>query len=232
MARPQEVTNLHILGFLSDRTDDIAKLGDLLHVQKSEGAVEVSCNKRSLKRKRSMISIKKRTSSYMRYKLPRVVSKKKKKGKLSTPGRQCEPRCRRERRNRSLLRELHSVELIEANEFPLKYDQKALPRWLETHFWNRKRFVTKMCWGYCLPIRHKARGKRFVQSAVKDTAVIHDSSYIRPIQIVGYYQNILELLRQITVSLFYAVISIGNDTRKQVLDHITDKSLSSCRIHQ
>jgi Ribonucleases P/MRP protein subunit POP1 len=218
MARPQEVTNLHILGFLNDRTSDITKLGELLHDQKSESTVGVSCNKKSLKRKLSMISIKKRTSSYMRYKLPRVISKKKKKGKLSTPGRQREPRCRRERRNRCLLRDLHCIHTLEANEFSLKDDQKALPRWLETHFWNRKRFVTKLCWGYCLPTRHKARGKRFVQSALKDSAVIHDSSYIRPIQIVGYSRNIHQLLRQITVSLSCANSPFQNIYCKQLLN--------------
>jgi hypothetical protein len=216
MARPQEVTNLHILGFLNDRTSDITKLGELLHVQKSESAVGVNGNKKSLKRKLSMMSIKKRTSSYMRYKLPRVMSKKNKKGKLSTPGRQFEPRCRRERRNRSLLRELHCIHTLEANGFSLKDDQKALPRWLETHFWNRKRFVTKLSWGYCLPTRHKARGKRFVQSALKDSAVIHDSSYIRPIQIVGSSQNIQQLLRKIIVSFFYASTSFGNVNCKQL----------------
>jgi Ribonucleases P/MRP protein subunit POP1 len=216
MARPQEVTNLHILGFLNDRTSDITKLGELLQVQKSDSAVGVNGNRKSLKRKLSMMSIKKRTSSYMRYKLPRVMSKKNKKGKLSTPGRQSEQRCRRERRNRSLLRELHCIHTLEANGFSLKDDQKALPRWLETHFWNRKRFVTKLSWGYCLPTRHKARGKRFVQSALKDSAVIHDSSYIRPIQIVGSSQNIQQLLRQIIVSFLYASTSFGNVNCKQL----------------
>lgn len=204
MARPQEVTNLHILGFLSDRVGDITKLHELLHVQTSDSIVGSNDSKKTLKRKLSMISTKKRTSSYMRYKLPRVRSKKNKKGKLSSPGSQCEPRCRRERRNRNLLKELHNIHALEANEFSLKDDQKVLPRWLETHFWNKKRFATKLCWGYCLPTHHKARGKRFVQSALKDHAVIHDSSYIRPIQVVGYSQNFYQLLRQITVSLFSA----------------------------
>ena len=93
------------------------------------------------------------------------------------------------------------VDEIKVDEKP-KLAPPPTPRWLETHFWHKKRFHTETHWGYSLPIHHKARGKRFLHDAVKSSCVIHDSSYIRPIQILGTESAIQHLLRPFTVSYF------------------------------
>ena len=201
MAKP-EITNLHILGYFNERLTDVTKLDEFLTVQEPTDIVNDHLSKKSLKRKLALISGKKRTSSYMRYKLPRLKCKRKADNKKGG-----ELKCRRERRNRSLLNQLHSIHTLEAESSTehssigtCQSPKKAIPRWLETHFWHKKRFHTKLCWGYTLPIHHKARGKKFLHEAVKTSAVIHDSSYIRPIQIIGERQAVRDLLRQFTVS--------------------------------
>ena len=226
MAKP-EITNLHILGFFNERISDVTKLDELLTTQESHilDIDTAKLSKKSLKRKLAFISGKKRTSSYMRYKLPRLKCKKK--GKRAAK-KGDELKCRRERRNRSLLNRLHCIHQLEAEHSPVgtveehyptvvagehseEYSvdhsrlgtssaQKSIPRWLETHFWHRKRFQTKLCYGYILPLHHKARGKKFLHEAVKSSVVIHDSSYIRPLQIIGKREAIQLLLRQFTVS--------------------------------
>ena len=207
MAKP-EVINLHILGFFNDRLADIAKLDEFLTIQKPDEKDSIVQTKKSLKRKLALVSTKKRTSSYMRYKLPRLQSNKKSKRSKDNL-----LKCRKERRNRCLLNKLHCIHDIEAKELSEKTRtekedksksliQTQTPRWLETHFWHKKRFHTETHWGYSLPIHHKARGKRFLHDAVKSSCVIHDSSYIRPIQILGTESAIQHLLRPFTVSYF------------------------------
>ena len=196
MAKP-EVTNMHILGFLSDRSSDLVKLDELLILQGSCQEDAQQQTGKSLKRKLALISTKKRTSSYMRYKLPRARHNKKTKRSSNDAFK-----CRRERRNRALLKKMHCIHDHEASdELSNRIQPKeVVPRWLETHFWHKKRFLTQLRWGYCLPIHHKARGMRFLHDAVQTSALIHDCSYIRPIQIIGSPSSIQDLLRYFTVS--------------------------------
>ena len=196
MAKP-EVTNLHILGFLGDRSSDLVKLDELLILRGSCGEGAQEQTRKSLKRKLASISTKKRTSSYIRYKLPRTRHNKKNKRPSNDAFK-----CRRERRNRAVLKKIHCIHDHEAaDELASQLQSKeVVPRWLETHFWHKKRFLTQLRWGYCLPIHHKARGMKFLHDAVQTSAIIHDCSYIRPIQIVGLPSSIQDLLRYFTVS--------------------------------
>lgn len=199
MAKQLDVTNLHILGFINDRITDLTKLNVLLKSFEDE-SVAAPATGNSRKRKLAMVNTKRRTSSYMRYKIPIMKATKRMKKGVSVNRLESESRCRRERRSRSILLNLHNIHLHEAGSFPTKAGQKETPKWLETHYWHKKRFSTREIWGYCLPQYHKARGKRFLHSAVGNDAIIHDSSYIRPIQIVGHSHDIREVLHQFTVS--------------------------------
>lgn len=158
-----------------------------------------------------MISCKRRTASQKRYKLPRLKIRTKKKRKLLSSVEGNQPRCRQESRNRSIMMKLHSISALELYQTTNverldATNERPTTRWLETHYWHRKRFLMKSCWGYCLPFQHKARGKKFLHSAVAHSAVIHDSSYIRPIEIIGYPSMIAELLEQFTVSFDVSAI--------------------------
>lgn len=193
MSNP-EVINLHILNYFNARIPDVANLDQLLRNQRCESS------KIQSKRKLALISSKKRTSSYMRYKIPRLQKQRKVKLNSSNSGKETQL-CRHQRRNRCLLNRLHSIHELESIKSPVNGSEKVVPKWLETHLWHKKRFFTKLCWGYCLPIHHKARGKRFLYSAIQDATVIHDNSYIRPLQIIGLYENIQQLLGHFTVRL-------------------------------
>lgn len=193
-------TNVHILGFLSERVADIRNLNELLLIRETNDVTTECKTRSSLKRKLAMISCKRRTASQKRYKLPRLKIRTKKRRKLLSSVGENQPRCRQESRNRSITMKLHSISDLESDHLSSLTNQKLTTRWLETHYWHRKRFFMKLCWGYCLPFHHKARGKKFLHSAVETSAVIHDSSYIRPIEISGCPVHIAELLRQFTVS--------------------------------
>ncbi len=119
-----------------------------------------------------------RTTSYMRYKLP--AAKRKSKSALPTSIKNC----RQKRRSKSILRNLHNIHTITDSDL----NSSTTPghdRWLETHFWHRKRFVMATQWGYCLPSYHCNRGFKFLHAAMRNATVIHDSSYLRPIQLTG-----------------------------------------------
>ena len=192
-------TNVHILGFLSERIVDIRNLNELLLISEAEEVIKECKTKNTLKRKLAMMSCKRRTASQKRYKLPRMKIRSKKKRKLLSVGENL-PRCRQESRNRSIMMQLHSISALESDQTSNLTDGRLTTRWLETHYWHRKRFFMKLCWGYCLPFHHKARGRKFLHSAIENSAVIHDSSYIRPIEIRGFPHHIAELLQQFTVS--------------------------------
>mmetsp|Transcript_214 Transcript_214/g.265 ORF Transcript_214/g.265 Transcript_214/m.265 type:complete len:377 (-) Transcript_214:19-1149(-) len=191
MSNP-ELTNLHILNYFNARIPDVANLDRLLRNQRCESSQIQS------KRKLAFLSSKKRTSSYMRYKIPRPQKRRKLKLNRSSAGKETQLYCRHQRRNRCLLNRLHSIHELEAIKYPVDSSRKVVPKWLETHLWHKKRFFTKLCWGYCLPTHHQARGKRFLHSAIQDATVIHDNSYIRPLQIIGLQENIQQLLRHFT----------------------------------
>lgn len=199
MAKPLDVTNLHILGFLNDRIADLTKLNVLLSSFADEPEV-IPLIGNPRKRKLAPVCIKRRTSSYMRYKIPSMKTMKRVRKSNSVTRLESQSKCRRERRNRSILMNLHDIHQLEAYKISTEGGKKATPKWLETHYWHKKRFCTRETWGYCLPQYHKARGKRFLCSAIENEAVIHDSSYIRAIQIVGPPREIREILHQFTVS--------------------------------
>ena len=199
MAKPLDVTNLHILGFLNDRIADLTKLNVLLSSFEDEPR-EIPLFGNPRKRKLALVSTKRRTSSYMRYKIPSIKPAKRARKSSSVTRLESQSKCRRERRNRSILMNLHSIHRLEAVDNLTEAGGNATSKWLETHYWHKKRFCTRETWGYCLPQYHKARGKRFLCSAIADEAVIHDSSYIRTLQIVGHSRDIREILHQFTVS--------------------------------
>lgn len=188
-----EVKNLHILGYFNERISDVTKLDQLLRYQREEsGDIKVSS-----KRKIALISTKKRTSSFMRYKLPRLKKHRKNNINKTDDDKDNSSNFRRQRRYRTVLSKIHSIPELEK----INNSGGNICRWSELHFWNKKRFKTKTCWGYSLPIYHQGRGKKFLHAAIQNDTVIHDSSYIRPLQIIGFFEHIQQLLGCFTVSL-------------------------------
>ena len=72
-------------------------------------------------------------------------------------------------------------------------------RWLETHLWHSKRMTIQTLWGYRMPMYHNGRGLRALRGILKSHCIIHDSSYLRPIQLKGNKTNVLNLLLQYVV---------------------------------
>jgi hypothetical protein len=62
----------------------------------------------------------------------------------------------------------------------------------------------KICkiWDFSLPLNHNGRGPRSLRNILHKKCLVHDYSYVRPIQLNGNQHSILDLLKQFMVNIF------------------------------
>ena len=198
-----------MVGYYHDRVNDVSQLVNLLNLPLTE---EIQTGKQtetlsSLKRRKlDVVAVgpRTRTASYMRYKIP-PAKKKRKQGRLSkteATSASSTLQCRQQRRTKSILRALHDMH-VDTEAIYNSTDRAVMTttttRWLETHFWHRKRFVMMISWNYCLPVHHNGHGLKFLRTSLCTAAVIHDASYIRPLQLMGVWSDVQRLLASFTV---------------------------------
>eukprot|EP00842_Homolaphlyctis_polyrhiza_P004308 jgi/Hompol1/4879/HPOL_003985-RA len=68
-------------------------------------------------------------------------------------------------------------------------------KWLETHVWHAKRMTMCEKWGYILADHPNDKSARASYRACKHTSIVHDASYIQPIQLSGSQMHLIALLR-------------------------------------
>jgi hypothetical protein len=104
-----------------------------------------------------------------------------------------ENRCRFHKRRPFLLSLLHSMHSnrVSKNLF-----------WLDTHIWHVKRFFMSEMWGFKLPTRNTFRGLRFISEALKNSCVIQDVSFIRPIELMASLSDITNVLSKFLVLIW------------------------------
>ena len=212
-------TNISLVGYYNERVNDVSHLVNLLNLPSVEeiqtGKHSDDQNKALKRRKRDVVAVgpRTRTASYMRYKIP-TAKKKRKEGITSktagtSPNRTLQ--CRQQRRTKSILRALHDMHVV--TEVTCDSTDTAVlataTRWLETHFWHRKRFAMMISWNYCLPVHHNGRGLKFLRTSLSTAAVIHDASYVRPLQLIGAWSDVQRLLALFTVCPFYTCICLS-----------------------
>jgi len=100
----------------------------------------------------------------------------KEKARLRSGKRQKVMKNRRQRRYsiNNLIFELHNMH---------RYDHDNV-KWLETHKWMRKRMKMKEIWGYSIATKHMGRGMKSAIRATESHCIIHDMSYIKPIEVL------------------------------------------------
>ena len=211
-------TNISLVGYYNERANDVSQLVHLLNLPLAE-KIETGKHadkeqeyrqKQALKRRLSdvvAIGPRTRTASYMRYKIP-PAKKKRKQSVSKTDERKGGNtlQYRQQRRTKSILRALHDMHAdakVICNSTDKVMMTRTATRWLETHFWHRKRFVMSTSWNYCLPVHHNGRGLKFLHSSLRTAAVIHDASYIRPLQLIGAWSDVQRLLALFTVCTLY-----------------------------
>ncbi|KAJ1276803.1 hypothetical protein BS78_05G243300 [Paspalum vaginatum] len=69
-------------------------------------------------------------------------------------------------------------------------------RRLRTHLWHAKRFSMERRWGFVLPVaaQGRGRGSRGVLKKLKNGTVIHDASYLVPVELDGPEDSLLSIL--------------------------------------
>ena len=204
-------TNVSLVGYYNERANDVSQLVHLLNLPIAE---EIQTGKQTdeeyehrqkqaLKRRISdvvAVGPRTRTASYMHYKIP-PAKKKRKQGifsKTDERNRGSALQYRQQRRTKSILRALHDMH-ADTEVIGNSIDSATTTRWLETHFWHRKRFVMSISWNYCLPVHHNGHGLKFLHTSLSTAAVIYDASYIRPIQLTGMWSDVQRLLALFTV---------------------------------
>ena len=177
------MSQLHITGYAADRLGDVARLHkcrttlfEHLGIKSSDNCVHKQLVSRWERR---------RTKSVYRYIRGRQL---KERARLSSGKRLKVMKNRRHRRYsiNSLIFDLHDMN---------RYDHDNI-KWLETHKWMRKRLKMKNLWGYCISTQHMGRGMKSVIRAAESHCIIHDSSYIKPIEVL-IYENLTIFLDNI-----------------------------------
>jgi Ribonucleases P/MRP protein subunit POP1 len=176
--------NLHISSFVKDRAADTTRLRKLLELQRDSLIT-------------STANIPRRTASYIRHKISRQILRRRKQSRITQ-----QHEIGRRIRTRSVLSKLHDLN---------QHESKGITRWLETHFWLRKRFHMETKWSFSLPMRHNSRGKKALSSALRDSVLVHDHSYLRQFQIVGDWENVTILLKKFTVCAFKTMIGVNSE---------------------
>jgi hypothetical protein len=204
MAASSSLSNLHIMSYYEDRLNDVSNFDKLLSMNINDDAYGLFS--RSSKRKLPSVDIRRRTSSFLRYKLPRIKGAKKKRKVMAKStdslNSQTKTRPSRALRRKPLaLAELHDMYYVESS---VDDDQSARARniaqksikWLDTHIWHMKRgFDTRKQWGFCLPTRRKHWGLRALRNAFNQHALVHDGSFIRALEIHSNSSNGIEDIR-------------------------------------
>ncbi|XP_066150642.1 ribonucleases P/MRP protein subunit POP1 [Euwallacea fornicatus] len=73
-------------------------------------------------------------------------------------------------------------------------------KWLNTHIWHAKRFHMVEKWGYKLPKQPCDKSFKACYRATVKHCLVQDLSYIRCIEIIGLYENLIIPLRKIVDS--------------------------------
>lgn len=77
-----------------------------------------------------------------------------------------------------------------------KRKESADVKWMETHMWHAKRFKIASMWGYKIPYESTLRAKRCIYRECRDSALVHDASYVQSISIIGAKMAIYSILEK------------------------------------
>jgi hypothetical protein len=184
-------TQLHIPQFVREREKALNGVSLVF-------SAAVTSNAAADKRKRSSADIelqnivevrvpRRRTASFMPYKMPQALKEqrrvKKKRGK-EVPF--C-LRCRKHKRRAAYLQ--------------LEHDSvNPTSKWLHTHVWHRKRMKMEKTYGdLWMASYNRNRGMaRKLASAPQKYSILHDASYLRPLQVSGEVEGVQKLFRHFT----------------------------------
>ncbi len=212
--------NVHIHSFLSQRIDSLENLSELF-TNKGKKRERNDVGKKSVCSEEldSLLSLStpyRRTGSFIPYRIPRRVkilrhklakkrqedeNDKQEQNSNTNKRRKVEkkPRCRKHQRRPHLL-------LAQRSHHQCHVGSVKAP-WLSTHIWHSKRFLMSSEFGMCIATHHRAHGiTRKLSDALADRAVVHDESYVKPVELSGSAYDVTKLLCSLTdpAASFYA----------------------------
>ncbi|GAQ78751.1 hypothetical protein KFL_000180340 [Klebsormidium nitens] len=172
---------LNVWDFASERAAEISSLNEVLKSQGGKGLFTLA---RHLRRRTTSHS---RRQFLFRPKKQKVESEKELE---QGDGGERKPQSRKVRRRAML----QAIKRGEANVGP---DGDIR---LETHVWHAKRFVMEHLWGHVLAagLPGRGRGSRSVLRAARFAALVHDATYVQPIQLEGPRTAVFEVLESVS----------------------------------
>ena len=125
-----------------------------------------------------------RTVSFMPYKMPRALKEQRRVKKSRGKEVPFSLRCRKHKRRAGYLSVQHNK-------------ATSTSKWLHTHLWHRKRMKMEKTWGgLWMASYNRNRGMaRKLASAPQKYCILHDSTYLQPLQISGNVEDVELLLK-------------------------------------
>jgi ribonuclease P/MRP protein subunit POP1 len=92
--------------------------------------------------------------------------------------------------------QIHSGTSLKKHEYLRRMHRHGRCQWLETHIWHGKRMKMELKWnGHCkVAIYPNDKNQRFLYRASINECVIHDSSYMDLVELVGDEDQLMDLL--------------------------------------
>lgn len=192
-----EESQLHIHGLIQEREEAISKVTSIVAALVGSGADNEVFERRvgsnsTVLSKRKLVGVdamatglepRRRTASFRPYKIPRVLKEKRRVKKVGGKEVEFTARCRKHRRRPHILLSKYAILGCES-------------RWLQTHMWHRKRMFMEKRWNTWLGIYNRGRGMaRKLASAPSAGCVMHDESYLFPLELKGERGSLRSLLQ-------------------------------------
>lgn len=181
-------SQLHIPAFVRDRENALETISLALSSASTSNATLD-------KRKRTQVELelqriidvrvpRRRTVSFMPYKMPRALKEQRRVKKSRGKEVPFSLRCRKHKRRAGYLSVHHNK-------------ATSTSKWLHTHLWHRKRMKMEKTWGALwMASYNRNRGMaRKLASAPQKYCILHDSTYLQPLQISGNVEDVELLLK-------------------------------------
>ena len=180
-------SNLHISSFLSERAQelDLLPIGDKEKKRTWNQSYKKCLRTTVVSGQPFDFGPKRRTSSYRPYKVPHRIKAR----KVENSSKIESQKCLRPRKHRRRIRWLMEQHRCFSNRYQSngEDDNNVKEGWLETHTWHRKRMHMSAEWGIQQAEYSRAKGmtKKLIDGLANNGCLLHDSSYVKPVELKG-----------------------------------------------
>jgi len=190
--------SVHIYSFLNERSADLLRVNKILRSGKQDNDSKAAAAS-ELRGISSTSAPYRRTGSFKPYRTSRRIkiqrSQQKRKreddeASSASASKLMEPNAKRRKK---------AVQPLTRKQKRGLLAKQGRSDWLSTHVWHAKRMSMSREFGPPMAAYHRSRGiTRKLSDALATRAVVHDSSYLKPIELRGAAAALASLLHQVT----------------------------------